>query len=217
MIRKKFKEEIIFQYGSLPESLNEAIISLIPKKDKDLMDPVNYRPISLIHVDCKILSKTIALRLDLILRKIIHKDQVGFIKNRSSTDNMRRLLHLIWMNRYNPQPVSAISLDAQKAFDRVEWAFLLSTMTRMGFGDDFCRWIRVLYSGPKAAVFTNGLISQFFDISRSTRQGCSLSPLLFTIFLEPLAAMIREDSRIKESLEVAGSIRFFFTRMTFEY
>ena len=51
-----------FQYGTLPESLNKAIISLIPKKDKDTTDPANYRPISLINVDCKILSKTLALR-----------------------------------------------------------------------------------------------------------------------------------------------------------
>ena len=94
-----------FQYGSLPESLNQDIISLMPKKDKDSTDPVNYRPISLINVDCKILSKTLALRLDQVLPKIIHKDKVGFTKHRSSSDNMRRLLHFIWMNRTNPHPV----------------------------------------------------------------------------------------------------------------
>lgn len=70
-----------FGCGSLPDSFNEAIISLIPKKDKDLTDPANYIPISLINVDCKILSKILALRLDKVLPKIIHKDKVGFIKN----------------------------------------------------------------------------------------------------------------------------------------
>lgn len=186
-----------FECGSMPDSFNEAIISLIPKKDKDLTDPVNYRPISLINVDCKILSKVLALRLDKVLPNIIHKDQVGFIKGRTSTDNMRRLLHLLWMNKSNPQPVVALSLDAQKAFDRVEWAFLFETLSRFGFGSNFRRWIGILYSAPKAAVITNGVISQFFNISRSTRQGCSLSPLLFTIFLEPLAIMIREEPRIR--------------------
>lgn len=186
-----------FECGSLPDSFNEAIITLLPKKDKDLTDPANYRPISLINVDCKILSKVLALRLDKVLPKIIHKDQVGFIKNRTSTDNMRRLLHLLWLNKSNLQPIVALSLDAQKAFDRVEWAFLFETLSRFGFGFNFCRWVQILYSNPKAAVFTNGMISQFFKISRSTRQGCSLSPLLFTIFLEPLAVMIREEPRIR--------------------
>lgn len=108
---------------------------------------------------------------------------------------MRRQLHLLWMNKSNLQPVVALSLDAQKAFDQVEWAFLFETMSRFGFGFNFCKWIRILYS--KAAVFTNGVISQFFNISRSTRQGCSLSPLLFTIFLEPLAVMIRNEPGIQ--------------------
>ena len=142
----------------------------------------------------------LAIRLDQVLPKIFHKDQVGFIKHRSSADNMRRLLHLIWMNRTNPHPVSAISLDVPKAFNRVEWAFLFATLSKFGSGDfsaSFCRWIIVLYSNPKAAVFTNGIISQFFDITWSTRQGSSLSPLLFTIFLEPLAAFIRAESRSK--------------------
>lgn len=186
-----------FEYGLLPQSFNQAIISLIPKGDKDLTDPVNYRPISLINVDCKILSKVLATRLETVLPQIIHQDQVGFIKGRAASDNMRRLLHLLWLNKNNVDPVLAISLDAQKAFDRVEWGFLFTALSKFGLGDNFCRWIKTLYSRPQAAVFTNGVISEFFDISRSTRQGCSLSPLLFTIFLEPLAIQIRENSRIK--------------------
>lgn len=186
-----------FEYGVLPESFNEAVISLIPKGDKDLTDPANYRPISLINVDCKILSKILATRLETVLPQIIHRDQVGFIKGRSAADNMRRLLHLLWMNRNNQAPVLAVSLDAQKAFDRVEWSFLFTALVKFGIGVNFCKWIRTLYSCPKAAVFTNGILSSFFNISRSTRQGCNLSPLLFTIFLEPLAIQIRENSKIK--------------------
>uniref|UniRef100_A0A3P8RWJ4 Reverse transcriptase domain-containing protein n=1 Tax=Amphiprion percula TaxID=161767 RepID=A0A3P8RWJ4_AMPPE len=186
-----------FEHGLLPPSFNQAIISLIPKTDKDVTDPANYRPISLINVDCKILSKILATRLETGLPQIIHKDQVGFIKGRSASDNMRRLLHLLWLNKNNVDPVLAISLDAQKAFDRVEWSFLFTALKRFGLGDNFCHWIKILYSKPQAAVFTNGVLSHFFDISRSTRQGCSLSPLLFTIFLEPLAIQIRENSLIR--------------------
>merc|ERR1712131_160092 len=102
-----------------------------------------------------------------ILPTIIHSDQVGFIKNRSSTDNMRRLLHLTHLNRNNPVPVTALSLDAEKAFDRVEWSFLMLALSTFGFGEVFCNWVKVLYSNPRAVVLTNGLISNFFNLSNA--------------------------------------------------
>ena len=77
--------EEVFQTGSLPPSLNDALISLIPKKGRDHTDPANFRPISLINVDSKILAKVLALRLEMVLSYIKHTDQVGFIKGRSST------------------------------------------------------------------------------------------------------------------------------------
>ena len=195
ILTKVFDEA--FQTGSLPPTLNEALISLIPKKGRDHTDPANFRPISLINVDSKILAKVLALRLETVLPYIIHTDQVGFIKGRSSTDNLRRLLHLMWLNSSNTAPVAAISLDAEKAFDRVEWGFLHSALSEFGFGTGFSKWIKIMYNSPKAAVMTNGVTSSFFDLSRGTRQGCPLSPLLFTIALEPLAAAIRANPSIK--------------------
>lgn len=92
---------------------------------------------------------------------------------------MRKLLHLMWLNRSNIVPTTAVSLDAEKVFDRLEWAFLFSLP---GFGPDFCKCIGVLYSNPKATVFTNGIMSPFFCLSRGTRQGCSLSPPVYHHF-----------------------------------
>lgn len=173
----------------------EALITLIPKKDRDLTDPANYRPVSLINVDCKVLAKILASRLEKVLPGIIHKDQVGFIKGRSSADNMRRLIHLMWLNASENTPITAVSLDANKAFDRVE-DFLSSVVSNFGFGHIFRTWISLLYNNLRSAVMTNGMTSPFFTISRGTRQGCPLSPLLFTIVLEPLAIMIRADPNI---------------------
>ena len=119
------------------------------------------------------------------------------MKNRSSTDNMRRLLHLIWSNRTGRDPVVGLSLDAEKAFDRVQCDFLLAALSHFGFGQTFISWIKTLYKSPKAAVMTNGLISPLFNLTRGTRQGCPLSPLLFNIVLEPLAYSIRANANIK--------------------
>lgn len=103
---------------TLPPTFYEALISVIPKKDRDAADPANYRPLSLINMDCKILTKILALLLESALPSIIHTYtsslftdgiQVGFMKNRSSTDNMRRLLHLILSNRTGTDSVVALS------------------------------------------------------------------------------------------------------------
>ncbi len=99
----------------------------------------------------------------------------------------------MWASQNVSSPVAAISLDAEKAFNRVEWPFLIGTLKAFGFGNGFVSWIRLLYLNPRAAVLTNGMISAQFDLHRGTRQGCPLSPLLFALILEPLAQAIQQN------------------------
>lgn len=89
---------------------------------------------------------------------------------------MRRLIHLPWINASSTEPVAAVLLDTEKAFDRLEWDFLHSALLRFGFGPCFAKWIKIIYTKPKASVLTNCLISPPFDLSRGMRQGCPLSP-----------------------------------------
>lgn len=89
-----------------------------------------------------------------------------------------------------------ISLDAEKAFDRVEWPFLFSALDTVGLGDTFCSWVKLLYNRPLAAVRINGQTSSYFPLGTGTRQGCPLSPLLFAIVIEPLAEAIRNSPDI---------------------
>lgn len=185
-----------FSSGKMPETLNEALISLIYKKDKDPTDPGRFRPVSLINVDCKILTEVLALRMEKIVPCLIHSDQVGFVKGRASSDNVRRLLHLMWQNKNNEVPFAALSLDAHKAFDRVDWSFLQYNLKAFGFGEGLMKWGNVIYSDPRAAVLTNGLVSPFFGLKCGTKQDDPLSPLLFILFLEPLAAAIRTNQGI---------------------
>uniref|UniRef100_A0A3Q3A000 Reverse transcriptase domain-containing protein n=1 Tax=Kryptolebias marmoratus TaxID=37003 RepID=A0A3Q3A000_KRYMA len=181
------------ELGVLPLTMRQATISLILKGDKDPRVCNNYRPISLLCTDVKILAKMLAKRLEIIMTKIINPDQTGFIKNRHSFHNIRRLLNIMYSPASADSPEVIISMDAEKAFDRVEWSYLFYTLRRFGFGCSFISWIKLLYTSPLASVRTNNDHSEYFHLGRGTRQGCPLSPLLFAIAIEPLAAALRSS------------------------
>lgn len=186
-----------FSSKSLPPTMREAVISLILKKDKSPLECGSYRPISLLNTDVKILAKVLARRLEGVLPSVISPDQTGFIKNRYSFFNIRRLLNILYSPSPPGTPEVVLSLDAEKAFDRVEWGYLFSTLKRFGFGPRFISWIKILYTSPMAAVRTNSDLSTYFELQRGTRQGCPLSPLLFAVAMEPLALALRQNTDVK--------------------
>lgn len=179
------------QNSKLPASTITATISLLLKPNKDPTIPSSYRPISLLNVDNKIIAKTLAHRLEEVTPAIIHPDQTGFIKGRTSSSNTRRLFNIMYYSSTIKENTVIATLDAEN------WRFLFSTLGRFGFGESFISWVKTLYTAPSATVVTNGLTSHSFTLHRGTRQGCPLSPYLFTIFIEPLAAAIRQNTLIK--------------------
>ncbi|KAF7704191.1 hypothetical protein HF521_021263, partial [Silurus meridionalis] len=192
-------EMIQYSFGTnkLPGSMTEANICVFLKKGKCPEECRSYRPISLLNVDTKILAKILAIRLESILPTIINPDQTGFVKGRSSAHNVRRLLNIIQYSNNRTNSGLVISLDAEKAFDRVEWPYLFSVLSKFNLGEVFIKWVRILYSCPTARVITYGLKSAEFTLARGTRQGCPMSPLLFALAIEPLAAAIRDDPSIE--------------------
>lgn len=185
-----------FSLGRLPGTLSEATISLLLKKDKDPLSCSSYRPISLLNVDFKILTKVLASRLQRVLSPIIDLDQTGFMPNRQSSCNTRRLFNII-TTPGTVAPEVVVSLDAEKAFDRVEWGFLYTVLSKFGLGKTFVDWVRLLYSSPRASVRTNDTVSPSFPLCRGTRQGCPLSPLLFVLAIEPLAIWLRSEASFR--------------------
>ena len=93
-------------------------------------------------------------------------------------------------NEYN-LPVALLSLDQEKAFDRVDWPFLFATLAKIGFGDSFIRWVRLFYTDVGSSVLVNGYTSRPFKPSRGVRQGCPLSLLLYVLSMEVLTANVR--------------------------
>lgn len=173
-----FKES--YANGILPPSLREALIIVLPKPGKPKTKCGNLRPISLLNSDTKILCKVIARRLEGILPSIVGKDQNGFIQGRQGFHNIRRVLNILY-NQEGAPDTALLSIDAEKAFDRVEWPYLFNVITRFGFGEKFCNWTKLLHEQLSAEVLTNDVVSKAFKISRGCPQGSPLSPLLFIL------------------------------------
>lgn len=138
------------------------------------------------------------------MTKLVNCDQTGFIRTRLASDNVRRLLHIIHNMSFSSSPAAVLSLDAMKAFDRLEWSYLWSVLEAMALGPSYIYMIKVLYTNPTAMVLTGRTCSSLFKVARGSRQGCPLSPFLFALSLEPLAQTIRIDKGITP-IKVCGT------------
>lgn len=102
-------------------------------------------------------------------------------QGRQTFDNARRQLNVLFLKQ-NTKECAILSLDADKAFDRIEWAYLFEILRRFGFGEGYLRWITLLDTRSTAEIITNNKISQPFKLCRS--MGCPMSPLLFLFAID---------------------------------
>ena len=131
-----------FDQGQLPLTPRRGVTSLLFKKG-DLSLLKNWRSITLLNTDYKILTKALANRLKHVLPYLAHTDQTACIPGRTINDNIRLIQDAITYANETNTPLALISLDQLKAFDRVSHSFLFKTLEKFGFGPNFQRWIRL--------------------------------------------------------------------------
>jgi len=187
--------------GRMGPSQTQSVIRLIQKKGKDSLELRNWRPISLMNVDTKILAKVLADRLTPLLPQIISENQNAFVKGRNIHDGIRTMDQAIAHLERRKEKGGILAVDFSKAFDTIDHSYLWTVMGAVGIDSRFIDMVKTLYNGAESAVINGGTTLGYTPLERSCRQGDPISPYLFIVAIEPL---VRRLNKITEGIMTPG-------------
>ena len=181
-------------------SQRQAIITIIKlkeKKERDKRYIKNWRPISLLNVDIKILSKALAKRLKEVLPCLIPAQQTAYAKNRNIGESEGLISDIIEIANTQKIEGFLVTMDVEKAFDSLDHTFLISVLKRFGFGQNFVSWIEIILKNQESCVFNGGTTTKYFKLNRGAPQRDPISAYLFILAFEILFLLIKENPHIK--------------------
>lgn len=196
----------VFKFGFLPKGVNSTILALVPKK-LESYEMRDYRPIACCNVLYKVVSKIVANRLKRLLPQIISETQSAFVKGRLLMENVLLASELVKdYHKESITPRCVMKIDISKAFDSVQWEFVLKSLRALGFPLRFIHWIKLCITSPSFSVQVNGDLAGYFQSSRGLRQGCPISPYLFVLCMNVLSrkmdsAVVEGDSNIIQGVK----------------
>ena len=187
-------------------------------KAGDSAEAANYRPITLLNTDHRLLAKCLACRLSPLLAEAIGPEQAGFLTGRRGSDNILalQLLPAVLEAGRGSRPsdlalsttAAVLLIDFAKAFDRVARHFLMDVMDALGARPGLLRWVGVLLGDTWASAVVNGWISDPEQYEAGVRQGCPLSPLLYLFVAWALTCFLRTCPHVGVPLDEAGTTAY---------
>lgn len=166
---------------------------MLLKKRDDQRILGNKRPITLLNSVYKIGAKAMQRRLSPILQNIISPQQSAFLPGRNIHHNLLMVSEMLQQAQDSGEEHILMKLDVCKAFDRLEWPFILASVEKVGLAGTLSAFLRSGFSSASSVILLNGRPTEAFKLTRSVRQGCPLSPLVFILAFDILSLLISDS------------------------